>query len=248
MIRLEICANSLTAALAAQNGGAYRVELCDNLKEGGTTPSFAHIALARKYLTIKLYPIIRPRGGDFLYSDLELETMKTDIVQCRDLGCDGVVFGILKKDGQIDKERCLELKQAAGNMGTTFHRAFDRCKDPFQALEDLIELGFERILTSGLENTALKGASLISKLIRQANDRIVIMPGAGIRPDNLKQLMQLTGATEFHTTAKSIFKSEMVFKDVRTGSYEEEFLTEQTDIETVKVLVAILNLHQMKSV
>ena len=241
MIRLEICANSLTSALAAQNGGAYRVELCDNLKEGGTTPSFAQIALARKYLTIKLYPIIRPRGGDFLYSDLEIEIMKTDIEQCRDLGCDGVVFGILKKDGQVDKERCRELKQAAGNLGTTFHRAFDRCRDPFQALEEIIEMGFERILTSGLEISAIKGASLISKLIKQANNRIIIMPGAGIRPDNLKQLMQLTGASEYHTSAKSIVKSKMLFTNVKTGNYNDKFLTEQTDCNIVKALVKIAN-------
>jgi len=239
MIRIEICAGSLASALAAQEGGAYRIELCDNLKEGGTTPSYAQIVLARKYLDIKLYPIIRPRGGDFLYSDLEFEIMKMDIEQCRELGCDGVVFGILKKDGQIDCERCLELKGIAGNMGTTFHRAFDRCKDPFQALEDIIEMGFERILTSGMENTAIKGALLISKLVVQAKDRIIIMPGAGIRPDNLKQLIQVTGASEFHTSAKNTFKSEMLFTDVRTGDLKEEFFVEQTEPNLVKELVQI---------
>jgi len=241
MVRIEICAGSLRSALAAQQGGAYRVELCDNLKEGGTTPSFGQIALARKYLNLKLYPIIRPRGGDFLYDEPEFEIMKKDIEQCQKLGCDGVVFGVLKADGQIDKERCRELKQAAGNLGTTFHRAFDRCRDPFQALEEIIEMGFERILTSGLEISAIKGASLISKLIKQANNRIIIMPGAGIRPDNLKQLMQLTGASEYHTSAKSIVKSEMVFKDVKTGNYNDEFLTEQTDCNIVKALVKIAN-------
>ena len=239
MVKIEICAGSLRSALNAQQGGAYRVELCDNLKEGGTTPSFAQIALARKYLNLKLYPIIRPRGGDFLYDDAEFEIMKTDIAQCRDLGCDGVVFGLLKKDGSVDVERCLELKQAAGTLGTTFHRAFDRCKDPFAALEEIIEMGFERILTSGMENSAVKGALLISKLVEQANGRISVMPGAGIRPENLKQLIELTGATEFHTSAKGIFKSEMLFTDVRTGSYEEEFLIEQTDAEVVKALVKI---------
>jgi len=239
MIRIEICAGSLASALAAQEGGAYRIELCDNLKEGGTTPSYAQIALARKYLDIKLYPIIRPRGGDFLYSDLEFEIMKMDIEQCRELGCDGVVFGILKKDGQIDCERCMELKGIAGNMGITFHRAFDRCKDPFQALEDIIEMGFERILTSGMEINAIKGASLISKLIAQAKDRISIMPGAGIRTDNLKQLIQVTGASEFHTSAKNTFKSEMLFTDVRTGNLKEEFFVEQTEPNLVKELVQI---------
>lgn len=239
MIRLEICANSLASALTAEAGGAYRVELCDNLKEGGTTPSFAQIALARKYLNIKLYPIIRPRGGDFLYSDLEFEIMKMDIEQCRKLGCDGVVFGILTSDGSIDKERCMALKQAAGHMDTTFHRAFDRCKNPFEALEDIIEMGFGRILTSGLEATALSGAPLIANLIKQANDRIVIMPGAGIRPENLKLLMQLTGAKEYHTTAKSTFDGHMHFREVRTGSAQEEFENENTDLSIVKELKRI---------
>lgn len=239
MIKIEICANSVASALAAQEGGAYRIEFCDNMKDGGTTASFAQLTLARKYLNIKLYPIIRPRGGDFLYADLEVEIMKIDIQQCVNLGCDGVVFGILTKNGEVDKERCLELKQVAGNLGITFHRAFDRCKDPFQALEDIIDLGFERILTSGLEINALKGASLISKLIKQANGRIAIMPGAGVRPDNLKELIQLTGATEYHTTAKKVVKSEMLFQNLRTGIYEEEFLTEQTDVRMVRELVEI---------
>ncbi len=239
MIKIEICASSIASALAAQEGGAYRVELCDNLKEGGTTPSYGMLLLARKNLSIQLFPIIRPRGGDFLYTDLEFELMKTDVEQCRNLGCDGVVFGVLTKDGDVDIERCLELKKAAGNIGTTFHRAFDRCKDPFQALEEIIEMSFERILTSGMENSAIKGASLIAKLVEQAAGRIAIMPGAGIRPDNLKELIQLTGATEFHTSAKSVFKSEMLFTDVKTSNYQEEFLWEQTDVGVVKELVEI---------
>lgn len=241
MIKIEICAGSVTSALAAQEGGAYRVELCDNLKEGGTTPSYGTLLLARKNLSIKLFSIIRPRGGDFLYSDLEFELMKADIIQCRKLGCDGVVFGILTKDGEVDKERNLELKKAAGNMETTFHRAFDRCKDPFQALEDIIKMGFERILTSGMENTAVKGASMISNLIKQASGRISIMPGAGIRPENLKTLIEQTGATEYHSTAKNLVKSEMLFHEIKTGNYEDEFLVEQTDIEIVKQLVEISN-------
>ncbi len=239
MIKIEICAGSITSALVAQEGGTYRVELCDNLKEGGTTPSYGTLLLARKNLSIKLFSIIRPRGGDFLYSDLEFELMKADILQCQELGCDGVVFGILTKHGEVDKERNLELKQAAGKMGTTFHRAFDRCKNPFKALEDVIELGFDRILTSGQEISAIKGASLISKLVEQANKRIIIMPGAGVRPENLQELIKLTGATEYHTSAKGVFKSGMVFTEVKTGNYEEEFLTEQTDYNTVRALVEI---------
>lgn len=239
MIRIEICANSLSSALIAQQAGAYRVEFCDNLKEGGTTPSHGQLAIARRLINIQLYPIIRPRGGDFLYSDLEVEIMKADIAHCLELGCDGVVFGLLTADGDVDKARCLELKQAVGNMGLTFHRAFDRCRDPFHALEDIIELGFERILTSGLEDNALKGAPLIARLIEQAAGRISIMPGAGVRPENLRALIETTGAQEYHTTAKGLVESEMHYRDVRTGTPPEEFITEQTDINIVKSLVQI---------
>lgn len=239
MIKIEICAGSVTSALVAEQGGAYRVELCDNLKEGGTTPSYGMLLLARKNLSIKLFSIIRPRGGDFLYSDLEFEVMKADIVRCRELGCDGVVFGILKANGEVDIERCLELKKIAGNMETTFHRAFDRCKNPFKALEEIIEMGFERILTSGMKNTAIKGASLISELTKQAAGRISIMPGAGIRPENLKELINQTGATEFHSTAKGKIKSKMLFREIKTGTFEEEFFLEQTDTAVVKALVKI---------
>ncbi|RYE18496.1 MAG: copper homeostasis protein CutC, partial [Sphingobacteriaceae bacterium] len=180
--------------------------------------------------------------GDFLYSDLEFEVMKADVQQCRDLGCDGVVFGILKADGEVGIERCLELKKLSGNMGCTFHRAFDRCKNPFKALEEIIEMGFERILTSGMENSAVKGASMISTLIKQAAGRISIMPGAGIRPENLQQLIDQTGATEFHSTAKSKVESKMLFREIKTGTFEEEFLTEETDAEIVRQLVEIADL------
>lgn len=241
MIKIEICAGSIASALAAQKGGAFRVELCDNLKEGGTTPSYGMLLLARKNLNIKLFPIIRPRGGDFLYSNLEFEVMKEDIITCRKLGCDGVVFGILTKDGEVDVARCSALKKIAGNLETTFHRAFDRCKNPFKALEEIIEMGFERILTSGQEISAIKGASLLKKLIKQANGRIIIMPGAGVRPDNLKELITETGATEYHSTAKSIVASKMIFRNIKTGNMEEEFFTEQTDVETVKQLVKIVS-------
>ena len=141
MINLEVCANSLTSALAAQEGGAIRVELCDNLNEGGTTPSYGQIKLARKLLNIKLYVLIRPREGDFLYSDIEFDIIKADVQYCIDAGCDGVVIGILNADGSIDKPRCAELVQMAkkGGLGVTFHRAFDLCNDMDQALEDIIE-------------------------------------------------------------------------------------------------------------
>src|ERR1700754_1151564 len=164
MISLEVCANSLTSALAAQDGGAVRVELCENLNEGGTTPSHGQILMARKLLNIKLYPLIRPREGDFLYNDLEFEIMKADIKHCIDAGCDGVVIGILNTDGSIDKQRCTELLHIAKKrgLGVTFHRAFDMCADLNQGLEDIIEMGFDLILTSGGKSTAIEGANIIA--------------------------------------------------------------------------------------
>jgi len=241
MISLEVCANSVTSALAAQEGGAERVELCDNLGEGGTTPSLGQIAIARKLLQIQLFVIIRPRGGDFLYSDLEFEIMKEDIRQCVQLNCDGVVFGILLPNGEVDKERCRELLALAKPLPATFHRAFDMCANPFRALEDIIDLGFTRILTSGGENTAPAGASQISQLIQRAQDRINIMPGSGITEQNLEMLLQNTGAREFHATAKSKFSSAMVYRNPKStmGSHADEYILDLTNSSRVKNMVDI---------
>lgn len=210
---LEICAASIASCLAAAEGGANRIELCDNLLEGGTTPSYATIALAREKVKIDLYPIIRPRGGDFLYSDLEFEVMKKDIELCKQLGCNGVVIGILLPNGRVDKDRCRILTQLAWPMGVTFHRAFDMTDNPFEALEDIISIGCERILTSGARNTAIEGAPLLKDLLERANDRIAIMAGSGVRATNIAQLIQSTGITEFHTTAKAYEESKMVYRN-----------------------------------
>lgn len=243
MVNMEVCANSARSALAAQEGGAIRVELCDNLPEGGTTPSYATIALAKKMLSIKVYPIIRPRGGDFLYSDLEFDLMKEDIKICKSLNCDGVVIGILKADGGVDKERCAALIAAAKPMPVTFHRAFDMSNDLEKALEDIIELGCERILTSGGESSALKGAGVLAKLIKQAKGRIIIMPGAGVSVSNIADIIKLTGAKEFHASARQAVKSEMQFRNPRLsmGSIADEFSYDLTDSETVKNLIRLAN-------
>lgn len=245
-VNMEVCANSLTSALAAQKGGAIRVELCDNLPEGGTTPSYAQIALAKQMLSIKVYPIVRPRGGDFLYSDLEFELMKADIKACKMLNCDGVVIGILKADGSIDMERCAELIALAAPMPVTFHRAFDMSNDLEQALEDVINLGCERILTSGGESSALKGATVIARLIERAKGRIIIMPGAGVSTGNIRELIQITGAKEFHASAKLAVKSEMQFRNPRLtmGTIVDEFSYDITDSETVRNLIRLANTLQ----
>ncbi|WP_423148080.1 copper homeostasis protein CutC [Rubrolithibacter danxiaensis] len=242
MRSLEICANSVASALAAQNGGAIRIEFCDNLKEGGTTPSYGQITVARQLLHIKLYVIIRPRGGDFLYSDLEFEIMKQDIELCKQAGADGVVFGILNADGTVDKKRCKELLELAKPLAATFHRAFDMCSDPFTALEEIIEMRFERILTSGGETTAIEGIDQIEKLVKQANGRISIMPGSGVNENNILKIAKQTRANEFHTTAKSRIGSNMTFQNSNAAMSpnSDEFLIEQTDEKTVKKLVSLL--------
>src|ERR1700761_7817768 len=169
LVQLEVCANSVTSALAAQEGGAIRVELCENLYEGGTTPSYGEIQLARRQLHIKLYTLIRPRGGDFLYSDLEFDIMTADVKYCVEAGCDGIVIGMLKPDGTVDKESCSQLVQMDKpfGVGVTFHRAFDVFSDMYKAMEDIIEIGCERILTSGGKTTAMEGSFMIAGLTKK---------------------------------------------------------------------------------
>jgi copper homeostasis protein len=243
---LEVCANSVTSALAAQTGGAIRVELCENLYEGGTTPSNGDIQLARKLLDIKLYVLIRPRGGDFLYTDLEYEIMMTDVRYCIETGCDGIVIGILNADGSVDKERCSKLVSMAKQwgLGITFHRAFDMCADQFQALEDIIELGCERILTSGGRNTAMEGSNVLAQLIKQADGRIEIMPGSGINEANVAELVAVTGATEVHSSARSPVRSKMIYKNgyiAMGGTNGDEYSYDVTDVERVRKIIENAN-------
>jgi copper homeostasis protein len=209
--KLEVIGFTIESCMIAQAAGAHRIELCDNPFEGGTTASYGFIKTARENLSIELYPIIRPRGGDFLYSEIEFEVMKADIENCKSLGCDGVVIGILNADGTIDKKRCKQLVEIAHPMKVTFHRAFDRTNDPFKAMEDIISIGCERILTSGQKNLAIDGEELLNKLVKQANKRIIIMPGSGVKSDNIETLVKNTNATEFHTSARTFIDSKMEF-------------------------------------
>ena len=236
---LEVCVDSVCNAMTAQSAGAHRIEFCDNLSEGGTTPSPAQIEIARKKLQIKLYVIIRPRGGDFLYNETEFEIMKSDIHFCGKAGCDGVVTGLLHLDGTVDRERTAELVQIARHyaMGVTFHRAFDRCADLFLAMETIIEIGCERILTSGGYDTAIEGAEVIRRLIEKAAGRIVIMPGSGITPENVAGLFQKTGAKEFHGTFRSRFPSPMKYRNEKLSRPEEEYELLLTDAEKIKRVI-----------
>ncbi|MDR0604696.1 MAG: copper homeostasis protein CutC [Bacteroidales bacterium] len=240
---LEICVDSASNALVAALVGTQRIELCANLSEGGTTPSSAHIQMARKYLHIPLYVLIRPRGGDFLYNDLEFEIMKSDIHFCGQTQCNGVVIGMLLPDGTVDTERCHELITIAHQyeMGVTFHRAFDRSKDLFQAMETIIELGCERILTSGGYNTAIEGIDVIGQLIEKANNRIIIMAGSGITPENANELICNTGLMEIHGTFRTKTISKMEYKNTKLNHQEEEYSLLQTDAEKIKMLLKYIN-------
>lgn len=223
--KFEICANSVASCIAAQEGGADRVELCAGIPEGGTTPSFGMIRNARENISIALNVIIRPRGGDFLYSESELREMVYDIQAAKELGADGLVFGCLRPDGSVDMEAMSVLMEAAGDTPVTFHRAFDHTNDPFKALEDIILLGCTRILTSGCRPTALEGAELLAGLVEKAGDRIIIMPGCGVREGNIAEIARLSGAREFHFSARESVQSGMFFRnpDVAMGSEDDPY-------------------------
>ncbi|HMO61737.1 MAG TPA: copper homeostasis protein CutC [Ferruginibacter sp.] len=234
---LEIIGFTLEGCKTAQAAGAGRIELCDNAADGGTTPSYGFIKAARKLLHIPLYVMIRPRGGDFLYSDEEFDMMQSDIRLCKELGSDGVVLGLLQANGAIDKERTSRLVELAYPLGVTFHRAFDRCNDPLKALEDITLCGCERILTSGQQATAAQGATLIRMLVEKAAHNIIIMPGSGINSSNIAQLAQATGAVEFHSSARTMVKTTMQY--ISPGFEATGNITSTDEREIVNMLAAL---------
>ncbi len=204
--QVEICANSVQSVINAELAGADRVELCDNLWEGGTTPSAATIKVAKSKTNIPIYALIRPRGGDFVYSDLEFETIKEDISIAKNLGVDGIVSGVLMADGTVDKERTKALVELSMPLPFTFHRAFDIANDPLGALEDIIECGAVRILTSGQQNSAIEGIAMLKQIQEAAAGRIIIMPGGGINDSNISELLSF-GCKEFHMSGKKPIQS-----------------------------------------
>jgi len=237
----EFCIDSVESAIAAAQGGASRVELCDNLVEGGTTPSAGTIALARKNVDIDINVIIRPRGGDFYYSDVEFAVMKYDIQQAKQLSANGVVIGLLNPDGSIDLARTRELVEFARPLSVTFHRAFDMCRDPYEALEQLIDLGVDRILTSGQEPSVLEGLDLITDLVQKAGDRIIIMPGGGITERNIGKIVAQSGVKEVHVVGIVSVESQMRYRNAHVFMGGElrppEFTRMVTDAGQVKRLV-----------
>jgi copper homeostasis protein len=242
--KLEICSDTVESSLTAQASGADRIELCDNLPEGGTTPAYGTIAAARENLRIRLNILIRPRSGDFLYSDLEYEIMKKDILLCREAGADGIVTGILREDGTIDTERTAGLVRLAYPMEVTFHRAFDMCRDPFGSLEDIIAAGCTRLLTSGQENTAYEGAGRITELIEKAGSRIIIMPGSGINEENIEFIARTTRAREYHMSARKRTGSRMIFRKdgISMGGVAgyDEYSRKIADGEKIRMIKEIL--------
>jgi copper homeostasis protein len=235
---IEVVVYNIESALKAAEGGADRIELCDNPGEGGTTPSFGVIESVRQNVSIDVFIMIRPRGGDFHYSNYEFHAMKRDIGQCQKLSVDGVVFGLLTPDGRIDKKRCKELIDRARPLKVTCHRAFDMARDPFEALEDCVEVGFDRILTSGGKLQALLGAEVIAELVKKSAGRIAIMAGSGVNENVVEELITKTEVNEIHFSAMTTKPSAMTYKNENisgmgsaTGS---EFQLRTVDPEIVK--------------
>ena len=234
---LEIAVFNISSAIAAEKAGANRIELCENPYDGGTTPSYGTLKTVCEKISIPVFPIIRPRGGDFYYNDEEFEVMKKDIALCKELGFKGAVTGLLHKDGSIDIERTKQLVELAYPLQITFHRAFDRAKEPLAALEDVIKTGCARILTSGQKPNVLDATALVKELVLQAAGRIVILPGSGVRSNNIFQLAKETDAKEFHSSARKESASEMQFI---VSSMNENLTNTTVDTEEVKKMKTVL--------
>ena len=238
---IEIATTDYTTTQSAVDGGADRIELCAALTEGGTTASYGTIRKCREAFGVQLFPIIRSRSGDFLYSEEEFEIMFEDVKLCKELGCDGVVIGLLTKQGSVDLKRTSKLIETAYPLEITFHRAFDRCKDPFEAMERLIEIGCQRILTSGQRPTAPEGVELIAQLVKTADDRIIIMPGSGVRKENIKNLAEKTNAMEFHSSLRGKDRSKMEYIHPAFAESAESYVNPGIDVAEVRALRSALS-------
>ncbi len=239
---IEICVEGIDGLLAAQAAGADRVELCASLVEGGITPSFGMVRAALELATIPFHVIVRPRGGDFLYSDAEYRSMLADVRALRELGVAGVVVGCLNADGTIDEKRMSELVQAAGHLNVTCHRAFDMTRDPTEALETLIRSKVGRVLTSGQRDTALEGVALLADLVRQAGKRIIILGCGGLDPNNIAEVRERTGLTEMHFAALKDVPSAMRYRNPQVGmggtDLDREYRNTVTDAALVAATIA----------
>jgi len=237
-IVLEVAVFSIEAALQAIKAGANRIEFCENPQEGGTTPSYGSLKILRTLTGTPIFPIIRPRGGDFLYSSTEYECIKADLLLIKELGYEGAVIGLLNEDGSIDKVRTSELVKLAAPMQLTFHRAFDRCNDPLKGLEDIIDAGCKRILTSGQVPNVAEALPLIKTLVEKAAGRIIILPGSGVRANNCKKIIDETGATEIHSSARKAIDSKMNYNN---PSMNENMISMGIDEKEIHAMIAAIN-------
>lgn len=240
MINLEIAVFNIASAIKAQHAGADRIELCENPFDGGTTPSYGTLTTIRQYVSIPIFVIIRPKGGDFYFDDVAFEVMQQDVKLCKELGFEGVVIGLLHKNGSVDVDRTKRLVEMAYPLEVTFHRAFDRAKEPLQAMEDIIAAGCQRILTSGQVPNAPYGKSLIKELVQQADDRIIIMPGSGVRSNNIISLIDFTGVTEVHSSARKMDKTEMLFTPASMLETLENISVDEEEIKLMKQAIAAM--------
>lgn len=234
---LEVCAFGIQSCLIAQRVGAVRVELCDNPIEGGTTPSYGTIKAVREKIAIQLFPIIRPRSMDYCYDADEWEIIRQDILMCRQLGCDGISVGVQLQNGKLDADGMKRMVEWAYPMRVTSNRVIDAVPDPFEALEQLIDAGCERVLTSGQASAAPQGADVLKQLVQQAAGRISIMPGAGVRSSNVQQLLAYTGARECHTSARLTVKSQVAFSNPRVSDAGSMFVADEAELASI---IAIL--------
>jgi len=243
-VLVEVCVDSVESALAAQDGGANRVELCEDLPEGGTTPSAGLIEVCRERLGIPVHVLVRPRPGDFVYSDLELEVMRRDIALAARFGAAGVVFGALHADGTVDGERTRALIAAARPLSVTFHRAFDFTPDADKALDALIALGVDRILTSGQAATAREGTRILARLVSRAAGRVTILAGGGVNEDNVAEIARRTGVREVHVRATSLFESPASYRpphlSLQKRPLPNEFDRAITDPERIRRISSLL--------
>lgn len=230
---LEVCAFNLQSSIIAERVGAKRVELCENPADGGTTPSYGTIKQTREKISISLFPIIRPRGGNFFYDEEEFAIIKQDILLCKQLGCDGISTGVHLQNGEIDTERLKRIVEWAYPMGVTCHRVFDATPDPLKALEEIIDCGCERILTSGQKSAAPEGIEMLAKLVQQAEGRIIIMPGAGVRSTNIETLISGTGATEFHTSARIAAPDPVTFRNPAIADAGDWYIANEEELNKI---------------
>ena len=230
---LEVCAFHIESCIIAERVGAARVELCDNPIEGGTTPSYGTIKKVREKISILLYPILRPRSGNYFYSDEEFAILKDDIEMCKELGCDGISVGIQTINSEIDTERLKQIVEWAGSMGVTCNRVFDCAPDPYKALEEIISCGCERVLTSGQKSAAPDAGEILGKLVQQAGNRIIIMPGAGVKSSNIEKLIKESGAKEFHSSARKVAPNPVTFINNEVSDYGNVYLADENEVRAM---------------